>query len=301
MIEITCKIGCEKIVKVKVNITDPIFVLLKKLNITDKATKFLYKGQHYIISSKMTFQEIDLVCDSTIFIVIKSIEGKVGMKALDASKKTIELVCKINREKIIKVKVNISDPFFILLEKLNITDKNAKFIFNHKIYILLSIMTFQEIGLLHDSTIYIITNVIAGGGVRTVDVSKNQTKLLEFENTGKKYRYTTRGLNIQSKCKNKSCEAYKDVIYIKIGYVMGWNLLENLKEKVKCPSCNERVKPLNFGFWDCLYEIEYEKETENGYEENIVRGDSGENEFRIFANENDKVDFTRLVFNIYHR
>ena len=106
MIEITCKIGCEKIVKVKVNITDPIFVLLKKLNITDKATKFLYKGQHYIISSKMTFQEIDLVCDSTIFIVIKSIEGKVGMKALDASKKTIELVCKINREKIIKVKVN---------------------------------------------------------------------------------------------------------------------------------------------------------------------------------------------------
>ena len=106
----------------------------------------------------------------------------------------------------------------------------------------------------------------------TIDVSKNKTEIVQFGNSGKKYRIVIPGLNIKSICKNSSYEAYNDIIYIQIGYVTIWNLLENLKEKVRCPSCKERVKPLNFGLWLCRYEIEYEKETENGYDENTVRG-----------------------------
>ena len=122
---------------------------------------------------------------------------------------------------------------------------------------------------------------------------------MPFDDRAPDYRIVCHGLNIKSKCKNSSCEAYNDVIYIQIGYVVGWNLLNNLKEKVRCPSCKARVKPLNFGFLLCRYEIEYEKETENGYDENTVKGEAG-NEYKTFANEDDKVEFTRLVFNIYY-
>ena len=209
------------------------------------------------------------------------------------------ITCKLSTSCTKRVSVNISDPIYILLDKLNISDKNTKFVFEGKIYSLASILTFEEIGLIKDSLIFINNQAIAGAGVFTVDVSKNKTKIIPFGNTGKKYRIVCHGLNIKSKCKNSSCEAYNDVIYIQIGYVVGWNLLDNLKEKVRCPSCKARVKPLNFGFWLCRYEIEYEKETEKGYDENTVKGEAGD-EYKTFANEDDNVEFTRLVFNIYH-
>ena len=208
------------------------------------------------------------------------------------------ITCLLGSNGIKIVSVNIYDPIYVLLEKLNISDKKANFIFKGQTYSLASNLTFQEIGLINDTNIFINKPAISGGGLMTVDVSKNKTKILQFKNTGKKYRYVCHGLNIKSECKNKLCEAYNDVVYIQIGYVVRWNLLDNLKEKVRCPSCKERVKPLNFGFWLCRYEIEYEKETENGYEENTIKGEAG-NEYKTFANEDDKAEFTRLVFNIY--
>ena len=196
------------------------------------------------------------------------------------------------------VSVNIYDPIYVLLEKLNISDKKANFIFKGQTYSLASNLTIQEIGLINDTNIFINKPAISGGGLMTVDVSKNKTKIVPFGNSGKKYHIVTPVLNIKSRCKNSSCEAYNNAIYIQIGYLVRWNLLDNLKEKVRCPSCKARVKPLNFGFWLCLYEIEYEKETEKGYDENTVKGEAGD-EYKTFANEDDKVEFTRLVFNIY--
>ena len=205
------------------------------------------------------------------------------------------ITCKLSTSCTKRVSVNISDPIYILLDKLNISDKNTKFVFEGKTYSLASILTFEEIGLIKDSLIF-IQNQAIGGGFMRIDVSKNKTKIISFGNTGKKYRYVCKGLNIQSECKNSSCEAYNDVIYIQIGYVVGWNLYDNLEEKVRCPSCKARVKPLNFGFWLCRYEIEYE--TENGYDKNTFKGEAGD-EYKTFSNENDKWEFTRLIFNIY--
>ena len=185
---------------------------------------------------------------------------------------------------------------YLLYSTSNTCLKSLSFAFSET-YSIASNLTFEEIGLTTDSVIYINNQGISGGAF-TVDVSKNKTKIIPFDYTGPDYRIVWQGLNIKSECKNRSCKAYNDIIYIPIGYVVGWNLLDNLKEKVRCPSCKARVKPLNFGFWLCRYEIEYEKETENGYDENTVKGEAG-NEYKTFANEDDKVEFTRLVFNIY--
>ena len=142
-----------------------------------------------------------------------------------------------------------------------------------------------------------------GGGITTVDISKNNTRTLSFSSTAPYYREVCGGLNIMSICKNKnnSCDALNDVIYIKIGFVKNWNLCENLEKKVKCPVCGGRVKPLNYGFTNCNYEIEYEKEVDDGYEDGKVSGKAEGNEFKLFNEaESGTAVFPKLIFNITH-
>ena len=136
-------------------------------------------------------------------------------------------------------------------------------------------------------------------GVNTVNISKNIIENIGFGNSGLKYRQSCYGLNIKSICKNNNCTAYKDTIYIKIGFVRGWNLLENLKEKVICPMCNRRVSPLNFGFTNCNYEIEYEIYVKDGYENGNINGRAEKSDFKIFNEEKSgKANFTYLIFTV---
>jgi hypothetical protein len=60
------------------------------------------------------------------------------------------------------VDVEANEALFVLLNKLNITDKNTKFIFNGITYSMGSIQTFQEIGLTSDARITINNQAIAG-------------------------------------------------------------------------------------------------------------------------------------------
>ena len=156
-----------------------------------------------------------------------------------------------------------------------------------------------------EAIIRVIDTSIAkgGGGIKTVDISKNNTITLSFSSTAPYYREVCYGLNIKSICKNKnnSCDALNDVIYIKIGFVKNWNLCENLEKKVKCPVCGGRVKPLNYGFTNCNYEIEYEKEVDDGYEDGKVNGKAEKNEFKLFnESESGTAVFPKLIFNITH-
>ena len=148
-----------------------------------------------------------------------------------------------------------------------------------------------------------VDSVAGCGGITTVDISKNNTRTISFSSTAPYYREVCDGLNIMSICKNKnnSCGALNDVIYIKIGFVKNWNLCENLEKKVKCPVCDGRVKPLNYGFTNCNYEIEYEKEVDDGYEDGKVNGKAEKNEFKLFnESESGTAVFPKLIFNITH-
>ena len=53
------------------------------------------------------------------------------------------------------IEVFIDDPLFVLLKKLNISNKNTNFILNGKLYSLSSIQTFDEIGIRKDTEIAI--------------------------------------------------------------------------------------------------------------------------------------------------
>ena len=61
MVKLTCKLGLRNTKVVEVQPDDQIYVLLEKLNITDRKTKFVFNGQPYSMASIQTFEEIGLI------------------------------------------------------------------------------------------------------------------------------------------------------------------------------------------------------------------------------------------------
>ena len=150
-----------------------------------------------------------------------------------------------------------------------------------------------------DAKLVIMTRLVAGGGINTVDISKNITNECEPALNGPSYREGCNGLCIQSICKNKNCVAYNDTIYVKIGYVQNWNLSEHLENQVLCPSCRKLVKPKNYYFMKCHYKIDYIKEIDDEYDSGTIEGNASDKKFKYFnEKESGNANFVKLIFTV---
>jgi hypothetical protein len=142
----------------------------------------------------------------------------------------------------------------------------------------------------------------SGGGIITVDVSKNITKEVEGGNTGLSYRAGCDGLCIRATCKNENCIAYNDTVYAKIGYVQNWNLFEHLEDSVLCPSCKELVNPDNYYFKNCYYRIDFIKNEAGKMIRGSVNGDASPDKYKyFFEKESGQALFSKLVFSVRKR
>ena len=74
----------------------------------------------------------------------------------------VKLRIKMGRNLFKEVEVRPSDHLFILKDKLDITDKNVKFLFNGATYPIASILRFEEIGLNSDTSIILLNRKLAG-------------------------------------------------------------------------------------------------------------------------------------------
>ena len=211
----------------------------------------------------------------------------------------IKLRCKLGTN-IQIVEVQPRDKLYILLEKLSITDKNTKFLFKGQSYNMASILTFQEIGLIHDESIFIYNQGISGGGGMTfTDVSKKNTINLGFSSSAPSYRTARKGLNIFGICKKNDCKAYeKEVVAI-----ISKNKVDIIEEKFSflCPECNSIIVPKTVGFYLCKYHI-YGKKLDG---EKLVNFDGGHEEaedkehLRYFnPNSNGEAFFFKLIIEI---
>ena len=156
--------------------------------------------------------------------------------------------------------------------------------------------TLSDNGVRNNSVIFISHKGPVGGGcsINVVDVSKNQTRILEFDPNAPFYRRVNYGLNVQAVCSNANCIAYNDCIYCPIGFVSGFNILKNL-EQIICPACKEEVYPKNFGFLNCKYKAEYTIYKDNSKLEGKVEGEAGE-KYKTFDEASGNADFTKLIF-----
>lgn len=65
---LTCLMGDYGIKIVEVNRNDKLSVLMDKLELTDKNTKFIFKEQAYAIYQDQTFEDIELISDTNLFV-----------------------------------------------------------------------------------------------------------------------------------------------------------------------------------------------------------------------------------------
>ena len=151
-----------------------------------------------------------------------------------------------------------------------------------------------------DDTI-IENKLVKGGGgfgLNSIDVSYNNTRIVEFDKNAPYYRMVGGGLSIQAICSN-DCEAKNDIVYSHIGYVNNYDILTNL-ENIKCPACSNPIYPKNFGFLRCKYRIDFTKWKNNKSISSFVEGDA-DDKFKLFSEYSGNANFTKLVFNVTHK
>ncbi len=134
-----------------------------------------------------------------------------------------------------------------------------------------------------------------GLGLSTIDITKNNTRIIEFDENAPFYRRVNNGLSIQAICGN-DCQAKDKIVYCYIGFVRNYNILNNL-ENIKCPACRNEVYPKNFGFLRCKYKIDYTKWENYKQKSGTVEGEAG-NKFKIFSDYSGNANFSKLVFSI---
>ena len=137
-----------------------------------------------------------------------------------------------------------------------------------------------------------------GFGLNTIDVSKNNTRIISFDHNAPFYRTVGYGLSIKAICGN-DCEAKDKIVYCPVGFVQDYDILQNL-QNIRCPACENEVYPKNFGFLECKYKIDYTKWENNKKETDSVEGQAGE-EFKLFSEYSGNANFSKLVFNVTHK
>jgi len=104
-------------------------------------------------------------------------------------------------------------------------------------------------------------NILKGGLIKNfefADITKqSQTKKLECYN--KKFlcpwRIVRKGLNLEGKCLNKNCDAYKKIVIINKKF----GKFDILNEKNYCPICNNLIEAKTCGFSGCTFCISGKK------------------------------------------
>ena len=135
----------------------------------------------------------------------------------------------------------------------------------------------------------------AGFGLCTIDVEKNNTRIIEHDHNAPTYRTIGDGLSVQAICEN-DCVLKNQIIYTTLGFVTNYNILSHLND-IKCPKCQKTVYPKNFGFFQCKYEIEYDKWENNKKKSGSVEGKTGE-KFILFSEYSGIATFSKLIFDV---
>jgi hypothetical protein len=75
----------------------------------------------------------------------------------------MRLICKLGDYGVQAIDVNTTDRLSVLLDLLNLNDKNSKFIYKGRTYQIYSNQTFEEIRLTkNNTTLFIINQAISG-------------------------------------------------------------------------------------------------------------------------------------------
>ena len=169
----------------------------------------------------------------------------------------MKLTCRLGPDKIKVIEVLPTDPLHSLLQKLNISDKDYRFVFGKHIYQLCSNQTFSEIGINKDCRVT-IAQLVKGGGndyntfanlsdefIKRLDVSDDHN-IPDWRTVGK-------GINLHGICLNQNCVANGKQVINHIN-AKEYNII-NEGFMAICPMCGKYFDLDTCSFYKCDYKV----------------------------------------------
>ncbi|OWY96481.1 Ubiquitin family protein [Phytophthora megakarya] len=149
------------------------------------------------------------------------------------------------------------------------------------------------------STLYLTTRL--RGGFNNIPVSRtfadvSDTSLItpiNFDPTAPEWRCCSKGLNIEGRCANPGCCAYRRMIIDRKHFDM-FNLI--LDDNVRCPMCGHTVKPVTCGLYSCNWRYDGVKTSDGLSIGSPWQDAQGYVYYRFEADENSgSVDWASLL------
>ena len=91
-------------------------------------------------------------------------------------------------------------------------------------------------------------------------------QILPLSTSAPEWRTINWGLNLEGRCKNRSCKAYNKLVIMQMGTPIIYKLGFPHEKQTNCPMCKEYVKPETCGFYECSFRFFGVMETKNGPE-----------------------------------
>ncbi|KAJ8544322.1 hypothetical protein ON010_g11945 [Phytophthora cinnamomi] len=115
-------------------------------------------------------------------------------------------------------------------------------------------------GIQCSSTLYLAVRMLGGFAGRMApyrtfaDVSDGSIiTAVDFSPTAPEWRLCDKGLNIEGRCMNRDCRAFRHMIIDRKKFEF-FNLIRD--DNVRCPICRVKVKPATCGLYDCSWRFE---------------------------------------------
>ena len=226
----------------------------------------------------------------------------------------MKITCRLGND-IKIVEVSVDEPLSVLLRLLNIRDKNSKFIFNGRTYMLDTSLAFRDIGMTNDCVIFLINQAISGGGddpnkfanlsedfLRKDEVSKYNPNIPEWRCIGK-------GINLFGICGNENCRAKGKQVIQHVPFKQYDVYSEGFMGI--CPICKKHFDLDTCSFYKCDYKCEGTffdklKDTWVDLPDEIKKTSGGKNFYydykKAVRGKEGKVKYKKLILKVinYH-
>ncbi len=102
-------------------------------------------------------------------------------------------------------------------------------------------------------------------GVEFVDVSNEDgIKKVNWGQNAPPWLKASRGLCLEGKCTNRSCQANGEKVIMPMGYITFDIVLDTNESTTKCPMCSKYVEPESCAFNNCWWKWSGVKQTKKG-------------------------------------